>query len=90
MNSWNERTIDSRALGFARPEGPFEIRQYPNQTGMTPALVLTLQPGQLAAIEDLRGTGDLDIELLAAGISPDPSDYHQVQDNWRVHMPRSE
>lgn len=79
-----------RDLGYARPEQHFEIRQYESQSSMTPALTMLLQPNQLAALETMRGTSDLDFELLASGIGFDSMGDHQVQDTWRVHVPRSE
>lgn len=81
---------NSRDLGFARPEQPIEIRQHEFPSGMTPALVLTLQPNQLAALETLRGTSNLDFELLAFGTGVDANGEQQVQDKWRVHIPRSD
>jgi len=77
-------------LGFARPEGPFEVRPYPDQSRITPALILPLQPGQLTAIEKLRGASDLDFELLATGLATDGHGEHQVEDTWRTHVPRSD
>lgn len=76
--------------GFARPEGPFEIRQYDHPSSMTPSLILPLHPGQLAAIEDIRGAGDLDFELLMTGIGTDQHGEQQVQDTLRFHTPRSD
>lgn len=78
------------SLGFARPEGPFEIVCKPSGSAATPGLHLILQPGQIAAIETLRGTGDLTFELLAVGMGTDENGEHQVQDEWRVTVPRSE
>lgn len=80
----------NHAIGFARPEGAFEIRQRPRQSTMTPGLVLPMQPHQLAALEDQRGSGDLDFELEATGIGTDRNGEEQVQDTWRVHVPRSD
>lgn len=77
-------------LGFARPQDPFEIVPRPSQYSMSPALVMSFQPAQLAALEDLRGTGDLDFELLATGYGSDSQGEHQIQDQWRIHVPRSD
>lgn len=77
-------------LGFARPEAPFDVIARQHQSTMTPGLYMTLQPGQLAAIERLRGTGDLEFEMLAAGNGFDKDGEHYVQDTWRVQVPRSE
>ena len=78
------------ACGFARPEGRFEIQQHECQLTMTPSVVLPIQPSQLAAIENLRGTSALDFELQAAGFGINQHAEHEVQDAWRVHVPRSD
>jgi hypothetical protein len=79
-----------RPLGFARPEARLDITQgaYPNR--MTPALVMTLQPGQLAAIEQLRDRGDVGFELVLAGTGLDHHGQHDLREEWRIHIPRSE
>jgi len=77
-------------LGFARPEGPFEIIARPHQSSMTPGLYLALQPGQIAALEALRGAGDLTFELLMTGIGVDGNGEQQVQEDIRVTVPRSD
>jgi len=78
------------SLGFARPEAPFDIVSKTCGTAMTPSLHLTIQPGQVAAIETLRDTGDLTFELLAIGTGVDKNGEHQIQDKWRIVEPRSE
>lgn len=83
-------TGGNHALGFARPEGPFDILLKPSPSTMTPSLVLPLQPRQLAAIEDLRGASDLDFELMATGVGTDQNGAHQIQDTLRIHVPRSD
>ncbi|MEO9904329.1 MULTISPECIES: hypothetical protein [Alphaproteobacteria] len=80
----------TESLGFARPEGPFEIACKASVSTMTPGLHLILQPTQIAAIEALRGTGDLTFELLAVGTGIDEQGRHPVQDDWRVTVPRSD
>lgn len=77
-------------LGFARPEGPFEIIAYPHQSSMTPGLYLPLQPGQIAALEVLRGTGDLTFELMMTGAGIDQNGAQQVQEEMRVTVSRSD
>ncbi|MGE0256984.1 MAG: hypothetical protein AB7N54_20350 [Alphaproteobacteria bacterium] len=79
-----------QALGFARPEGVFDIvaRQFPANS--TPDLHLYLQPGQLAAIESLRSAGDLEFELLFTGGGLDESGQRHVQEQCRIHLPRSD
>jgi hypothetical protein len=56
---------------------------------MTPALILPVSPGQLAAIEALRGTDNLQFELLVTGSGIGESGSQQVQDTWRIDVPRS-
>lgn len=80
----------NQPCGFARPEGPFEIRQHEFPSTMSPSLVLPIQPSQLAAIENLRGAGDLDFELMATGVGADQNGEQQIQDTWRVHVSRSD
>lgn len=77
-------------LGFARPESPFDLKQYTHANRMTPGLVLPIQPGQLAAIERSRDAGDVTFELLAAGVGWDQNGDQAVQDEWRIQIPRSE
>ena len=79
-----------RALGFAHPVQPFEIACKPHGSTATPSLHLHLQPGQLDALEKLRGTGDLSFELQASGTGTDGYGEQHVQGDWRVRVPRSE
>ena len=81
---------EARALGFARPEQPFEIACRSFSSTATPSLHLRLQPGQLAALETLRGTGDLSFELLASGNGADENGEQFVQGDWRVRVSRSD
>jgi hypothetical protein len=57
---------------------------------MTPMLVLPLQPGQLAAIEQSRNAGDITFELLVSGVGTDQSGDQPTQYQWRIDIPRSE
>jgi hypothetical protein len=77
-------------VGFARPESSFEIRQGPHPYRMTPALVLTLQPGQVTAIERLRDAGDVVFELLATGVGTAQNGDQDIQDQWRIDIARSD
>ena len=79
-----------RALGFAHPVQPFEIVCKPHGSTETPSLHLHLQPGQLDALEKLRGTGNLSFELQASGTGTDGQREQRVQGDWRVRVPRSE
>ena len=81
---------EPQALGFARPEAAFEINCKPFKSTATPNLHLHLQPAQLAALEALRGTGDLVFELLALGIGTDENGDQHVQGDWRISVARSD
>lgn len=76
--------------GFARPEAPIFIKQFANPNRMSSILVLPLQPGQIAAIERSRETGDVAFELQAIGVGSDQNGDHPVQDDWRCQVPRSD
>lgn len=76
--------------GFARPEAPLVFTTRENESRTSSALFLPLQPGQLATIENIRGTGDLDFELLCMGIGSDEHGAHRLQDSLSVHVPRSD
>ncbi|MCH8863536.1 MAG: hypothetical protein IID51_13670 [Proteobacteria bacterium] len=78
------------ACGFARPNGPFEIRQVSHQSELSHALILPIQPGQLSAIENLRDKGDLDFELSVTGTGIDQYGEQQIHDTWRIPVPRSD
>ena len=79
-----------QSLGFARPEEPIEIVPVPCQMNMTPALVLPLQYGQIAALENLRAGEDLDFSLSVTGIGYHEDRSYRIQDTWWTHLPRSE
>lgn len=53
-------------------------------------LSLTLHPGQLSAIEDLRDGGDLVFILKIRGQAYLNSDEQRAYDDFSVHMPRSD
>ena len=81
---------EPRVLGFARPEDPLEIVCMPFSSSRTPNLPLQLQPGQIAALETLRGTGDLTFEFLASGSGTDEDGNDYVQGQWNVHVAKSD
>lgn len=81
---------ESQVLGFARPEGPLEVVCRPFSSRETPSLHLYLHPGQLAALEMLRGTGDLSLEFLASGTGIDENGHQHVQGDWRIRLSRSD
>lgn len=81
---------EPQALGFARPEAAFEINCKPSKSTAAQNLHLHLQPAQLAALEALRGTGDLVFELLALGIGTDENGDQHVQGDWRIPVARSD
>ena len=57
---------------------------------MTPELHLNLQPGQLAALETRRGTGDLSFEFVASGTDNDENGEQHVHGDWRIRVSRSD
>ena len=77
-------------LGFARADRRLEIVTRPHPDRMTPTLSLALQPGQLGAIEDLRGTGDFRFELEVTGTGASRAGVVPVHDVLRCEVPRSE
>ena len=76
-------------LGFARPDRRLEILTRAHLDRTTPALSLPLQPGQLAAIEELRDGGDLRFDLEVTGTGSGPTGVGPVHDVLRCHVPRS-
>ena len=58
------RNNEQHTVGFARPETPLIFAAKSNESRQSSALFLRLYPGQLTAMETLRGTGDIDFELL--------------------------
>jgi len=77
-------------VGFAQPQAPIIIKQSTHLARITPALVLPLQPGQVAAIERSRETGDVVFELQMIGVDSDQNGEHLVQNDWRFQVPRSD
>ena len=81
---------EPRVLGFARPERPFEISSVRGGATESHDLYLYLQPGQLAALEALRGTGDLNFAFAASGTGLDENGEQYVYGDWRHRVPRSD
>ncbi len=77
-------------VGFARPEIPIAIRPHPFTSNMTPSVSLAVQPQQVLALEEMRAGGDLNFELLAVGEGYDGEREQQIQDTWRISIPRSD
>ena len=75
--------------GFARPDGVFELRQCKFSTSSSVGAVLPMHPGQVAALEALRGTGDLDFELVLVGRLEEGEDTYNVTDTIHHREPRS-
>ena len=75
--------------GFARPDGVFELRQRKFSTSSGVGVVLPMGPGQVAALEALRGTGDLDFEMVLAGRLDEGEDTYNVTDTIHHREPRS-
>ena len=78
------------SLGFARPERPFVITSTSGGATESHDLYLYLQPGQLAALETLRGTGDLSFEFAASGTGFDENGEQYVLGDWRHRVSRSD
>ena len=77
-------------LGIARTDGRLEVVARHHQDRITPTLSLPLQPGQLAALERLRGTGDLHFCLGLTGTGSGRTGDGGVHDVLRCNVPRSE
>lgn len=84
------RNNEQHTVDFARPEAPLIFAARSNESRQSSALFLRLYPGQLTAMETLRGTGDIDFELLFVGIGDDGYGDQPMQDNIRIHVPRSD
>lgn len=81
---------ETRTLGFARPESPFEVSSTRGGVTESHDLYLYLQPSQLAALEALRGTGDLSFHFTASGTGFDENGEQYVLGDWRHRVPRSD
>ncbi len=81
---------EAQKLGFARPERPIEVASTSKRSPESHDLYLSLQPGQLAALETLRGKGDLSFEFEASGTGLDEHGEQYVLGNWRHRVPRSD
>lgn len=77
-------------LGFGRTDRRLEVVTGPHQERTAPTLSLPLQPGQLAAIETLRGAGDLHFDLEVVGTGSSRTGTGAVQDVLHCDVPRSE
>ena len=77
-------------LGFARPERPFEITSMSGGQTVSHDLYLYLQPGQLAALEKVRGSGDLSFEFASVGTGFDEHGEQYVLGNWHHRVSRSD
>lgn len=80
---------DTQRLGFARPEEPFEVTSE-LRGSRTHVLHLHLHPGQLSALETLRGAGNLTFDLLLIGAGVSAQHHEQVQDPQRIEVPQSQ
>ena len=68
-------------LGFARPEGPFDIVPVDFTRDGTYALHLPVQPGQIAHLETLREARDLIFQLSLVGTGEDGQGSYGVNAN---------
>lgn len=82
-------TVD-RELGVARPDRPETIHQNSGAYPRTVWLRLSLQPHQLAALEDERDGHDLNFTLTLVGEGGDGGDIREgFQADLRLEVPRS-
>ena len=82
---------ESKRLGFARPEEPFAVASAPYTSRAYCVLHLHMYPGQLSALEELRGASDLAFDLLVIGaVIGGQDDGQQIQDRVQVTVPRSQ
>ena len=81
---------DLHNLGFARPETPFYISSTSGGSTESHDLYLYLQPGQLAALDALRGTDDLSFEFAACGTGSNKNGPAYVVGDWRHRVSRSD
>lgn len=82
---------ESKRLGFARPEERFEVVPTTYTLHDSRILHLHLHPGQLSALEELRGASDLTFDLSVVGtVVGGRNDGRQVQDRVNAHVPRSQ
>ena len=77
-------------LGLARSDRQVEIQTGAHQQRTAATLSLPLQPGQLAAIERLRGTGTLHFELTITGTAVGRTGAGPIHDVLHCHVPRSD
>ena len=80
----------SERCGFARPDGVIGLRQRKFATSSSVRLVLPIHSGHVAALESLRGTGDLDFELVLVGSLAEGDDIYNVTDTIHHREARSD
>ncbi len=81
---------DPRRLGFARREQPIEVECRPHMSTSTPNIHISLQPGQVAALEELRAAGDLTLDLSLWGNAVDHQGESHFHGECSIRVPRSE
>ena len=81
---------EAQALGFARPERPFDITSASDAVTASHDLHLHLQPSHVAALEALRGTGDLSFEFEATGTGSHGNGEQPLLGDWRHRVSRSD
>lgn len=80
-----------RELGVSRPDRAATIRQNNGAFPQTVDVVLSLQRHQLTALEDARGSRDLDFSLTLLGEGGDGAEIREsFQTDTKLIVPRSE
>jgi len=77
-------------IGWATPERPIEIRPTQYQGRLTPGLTVPIQPNQLAALDALRGMGDLSFTLTFYGAGTGSVGHQSISERTTHPVPRSE
>ena len=81
---------DVRPLGFARPQQPFQLVCKDFVDRPSCSLHLSLHPGQIAALEELRDSGELTFQLWFAGTGMDDHGEQYLHGELSGRVPRSD
>jgi len=79
-----------RYIGILRPTELNMLRTWDYSHRQCLEMTLMLQPGQVAAIEDIRGGGDLTFKFEVRGQAYLNGDEQRAHDNFTVRVPKSE
>ena len=84
------KSSTTQRVGFARPESPFNVVQYVNNSSVTQTLSLLVQPAQLAAIESLRNQDDIVFEFHLSTNGTSETGEQATQEQWWLEISRSD